>query len=54
MEESCRHHSAPLGEKTIVYKHVEHWDFRRSESIKKDASPNQDVDRKEKGQFSAK
>jgi len=50
LEEFCRRHGAMLKGKTIVYKHVEHWDVRGSELIEQDASPDEVID----GQPSAK
>lgn len=44
LEAFCRRHGALLEGKTIVYKHVEHWDVRGSEVIEKDASPDEVVD----------
>lgn len=44
LEAFCRKHGALLGGKTIVYKHVEHWDVRTGELVETDASPNEVID----------
>ena len=44
LEEFCRRHGALLKGKTIVYKHVEHWDIRGGELVEEDASPNEVID----------
>lgn len=44
LEEFCRRHGALLRGKTIVYKHVEHWDVRGQEVIERDASPDEVID----------
>ncbi|XAE55024.1 DUF190 domain-containing protein [Termitidicoccus mucosus] len=44
LEEFCRRHGALLKGKTIVYKHVQHWDVRGSEVIEKDTSPDEVID----------
>jgi PII-like signaling protein len=44
LEEFCRKHGDLLKGKTIVYKHVEHWDIGPKVLIERDASPNTLVD----------
>ncbi len=44
LEAFCRRHGALLKGKTIVYKHVEHWDIRGGELVEKDASPDEVID----------
>jgi H+/Cl- antiporter ClcA/PII-like signaling protein len=44
LEAFCRQHGALLKGKTIVYKHVEHWDIRTGELVEKDASPSEVID----------
>jgi PII-like signaling protein len=44
LEEFCRKHGALLKGKTVVYKHVEHWDIRSGELVERDASPNEILD----------
>lgn len=44
LEKFCRNHGALLQGKTIVYKHVEHWDVRGSKLTEKDASPDEVID----------
>lgn len=44
LEEFCRRHGELLKGKTIVYKHVEHWDVRGSDLVEEDASPDEVLD----------
>ena len=44
LEEFCRKHGELLKGKTIVYKHVEHWDVRGSDLVEEDASPDEVLD----------
>jgi PII-like signaling protein len=44
LEAFCHRHGAMLKGKTIVYKHVEHWDIRGGELVEKDASPDEVID----------
>jgi H+/Cl- antiporter ClcA/PII-like signaling protein len=44
LETFCHHHGAMLKGKTIVYKHVEHWDIRSGQLVEEDASPNELID----------
>lgn len=47
LEEFCRRHGTLLQGKTVVYKHVEHWDIRGGELVEKDASPDEVIDGQE-------
>lgn len=44
LEAFCRHHGALLKDRTIVYKHVEHWSLQDSTLVEKDASPSEGAD----------
>lgn len=44
LETFCRQHGTLLKGKTIVYKHVEHWDIRSGELVEKDAFPNEVIE----------
>jgi PII-like signaling protein len=48
LEEFCRKHGALLKGKTIVYKHVEHWDVRGAKLVEEDASPDEVIDGEKK------
>lgn len=44
LEAFCRRHGELLRGKTIVYKHVEHWEIRAGELVEKDSSPDEVID----------
>jgi len=44
LEEFCRNHGDLLKDKTVVYKHVEHWEIGPKALVEQDASPSTVVD----------
>ncbi|HVU33826.1 MAG TPA: DUF190 domain-containing protein [Opitutaceae bacterium] len=44
LEAFCRHHGALFKDRTIVYKHVEHWAVHEEGLIEEDGSPDEVVD----------
>lgn len=44
LETFCKRHADLLAGRTIVYKHVEHWDLRGEQLVENDASPDEVID----------